>query len=554
MNKKGFTLIEILVTISILALITIIAVPTINKVSKQTKEKLLTTKINEAEEATILWAQDNASCLLDENENCMISSNDCKDLVDKNNNVNTSVKVCSVTLGNLASYNLIKYDDDDTKIILSPVDNADMTETEVQFTYNVDTKMVNLYNVNFVYETTTTKSTTAKPYKDEKPGLTNLNITSEIEGVLDSNVNIAFDIIDIYGGTIKVCVSDNEDMSKCTFWKEVTIKANTKYSYSDKIDLTSLSSNYETGSGANVKLYIFIQNKAYMDAITYGIDSSNLLTTASKDFTLYKYCSETVTEEAEYSTCSKSCGGGTQSRTNTLKDKYYSDVSCGTKEESQDCNTQDCCSLTSVTYTNWGSCSASCGGGSQTRTATYKSSYDGSSCGTKTETQNCNTQSCCSKTTVTYSDWGSCSTACGGGTQSRTATYKSSYNSTSCGTKTETQSCNTQDCCSSTTASYGSWGSCSASCGGGTQSRTVTYKSTYNSATCETKTESQSCNTQSCCTNVRRWTCASPTTSLGYEMTWGNYCSASNPCLCQWNGYYYSLYSGYVSSMWYECV
>lgn len=156
-DNNGFTLIEILVTISILALIAIIAVPTIIKVNKQTKEKLLNTKINEAEEATILWAQDNASCLLDSNSNCMININDCEELKDESGNIISNVKKCMVTLGELASNNLIKYDDDESNIILSPVDNTDMTETKIEFTYNTATKMVNLYNVNFVYKTTSKK-------------------------------------------------------------------------------------------------------------------------------------------------------------------------------------------------------------------------------------------------------------------------------------------------------------------------------------------------------------------------------------------------------------
>lgn len=161
-DNNGFTLIEILVTISILALIAIIAVPTIIKVNKQTKEKLLNTKINEAEEATILWAQDNASCLLDSNSNCMININDCEELKDESGYIISNVKKCMVTLGELASNNLIKYDDDESNIILSPVDNTDMTETKIEFTYNTATKMVNLYNVNFVYKTTSKKKTTKK--------------------------------------------------------------------------------------------------------------------------------------------------------------------------------------------------------------------------------------------------------------------------------------------------------------------------------------------------------------------------------------------------------
>ncbi len=55
------------------------------------------------------------------------------------------------------------------------------------------------------------------------------------------------------------------------------------------------------------------------------------------------------------------------------------------------------------------------------------------------------------------------------------------------------------DKCTSTEPSYGGWSGCSADCGGGTQTRTVTHNSTFGSGfACSYGTDSQSCNTQSC--------------------------------------------------------
>ncbi len=55
------------------------------------------------------------------------------------------------------------------------------------------------------------------------------------------------------------------------------------------------------------------------------------------------------------------------------------------------------------------------------------------------------------------------------------------------------------DKCTSTRASYGSWGSCSRSCGGGHKSRTITYYSTFGSGfTCGSRSESTSCHTSPC--------------------------------------------------------
>jgi hypothetical protein len=72
--------------------------------------------------------------------------------------------------------------------------------------------------------------------------------------------------------------------------------------------------------------------------------------------------------------------------------------SCGTPVTTQSCNTQSCYTY-SWSYGSWGSCSASCGGGTQTRSATCLRSdgaaMDGSYCGAVGPTsQSCNTAAC----------------------------------------------------------------------------------------------------------------------------------------------------------------
>ncbi len=102
-------------------------------------------------------------------------------------------------------------------------------------------------------------------------------------------------------------------------------------------------------------------------------------------------------------------------------------------------------------------------------------------------------------TTISYGSWGSCSKACGGGTQSRSETVKDNKTSKVCSTTTGSQSCNTQTCCSSTVDyQWDAWGACSKTCGGGVQYRTVHKKSNYDGSYCGSYTQSQSCNTGSC--------------------------------------------------------
>ena len=203
--------------------------------------------------------------------------------------------------------------------------------------------------------------------------------------------------------------------------------------------------------------------------------------------------------------------------------------------------TQSC----TTAWNGWGGCSASCGGGTQSRTGTQtcKDGYGtGYVCSTTavTGSQACNTQGCCSSTYVTgYGGWGGCSASCGGGTQSRAVYRKSNYNNQDCPATSESQSCNNQGCCTSTYVSgYGGWSGCSASCGGGTQSRAVYYASNYNGQSCGSSSQSTSCNTQSCCSPTGGGTrCGSGWAGhdCGTGAHWvsdGYYWSSSKPSCC----------------------
>uniref|UniRef100_UPI0025403722 papilin n=1 Tax=Euleptes europaea TaxID=460621 RepID=UPI0025403722 len=164
-------------------------------------------------------------------------------------------------------------------------------------------------------------------------------------------------------------------------------------------------------------------------------------------------------------------------------------------------------------YGSWSECSVECGGGYQSRLVFCtidNEAYPDYMCREKPRPENnrtCGLQSCPQTKRISYlylpgawsrsrawslqmkswktGDWGVCSASCGGGTQIRSV-YCVSYDGhssqdvvddTECASLTEkprsAQPCNMQRCATWTT---GPWSECSVSCGEGIQSRTVTCR------------------------------------------------------------------------------
>ena len=220
-----------------------------------------------------------------------------------------------------------------------------------------------------------------------------------------------------------------------------------------------------------------------------------------------------------FSSCSASCGGGTQTQTiscHNQNDAVVDNSLCSQPAPvtSQTCNPQAC-----VTYAwtsgGFGACSKTCGGGTQTQSVTCQSSA-----GTTVNNSFCTgiapagTQACNSQACLTYnwsqSGFGACSATCGGGTQTQTVVCKDSLgnqvNSSLCAAIPQppaTQSCNPQACVTYQWQQSG-WSSCSASCGGGIQTQTVTCQAnkstTVANSFCTTQAppSTQTCNTQAC--------------------------------------------------------
>ncbi|XP_065939379.1 coadhesin [Magallana gigas] len=217
-----------------------------------------------------------------------------------------------------------------------------------------------------------------------------------------------------------------------------------------------------------------------------------------------------------YGSCSKSCGSGSQSRSRSCNNPSpaYGGNSCsGSSTSSQSCNTHNCPIHGGwSSWSGYGSCSKSCGSGSQSRSRSCNNpspAYGGNSCsGSSTSSQSCNTHNCpIDGGWSTWSGYGSCSKTCGTGTQSRSRTCTNpapAYNGLSCsGSATSSQNCNTHNCpIDGQWATWGSWTTCSVTCGGGSQSRTRTCTNPapqYNGSPCPNSASStQACNTHHC--------------------------------------------------------
>jgi hypothetical protein len=109
-------------------------------------------------------------------------------------------------------------------------------------------------------------------------------------------------------------------------------------------------------------------------------------------------CAQDCVEGAwsTWSGCSSTCGTGTLTRTRTLQQPQVGGAACGDAVESQSCNAPACpVNCVEASWSSWGACSVTCGGGSQSRSrVSQQPQHGGTACGPSSESQQCGASPC----------------------------------------------------------------------------------------------------------------------------------------------------------------
>ncbi len=196
-------------------------------------------------------------------------------------------------------------------------------------------------------------------------------------------------------------------------------------------------------------------------------------------------------ETSEWSICTRPCGGGTRTRIVSCVNRdnvpVPDDECSGSRPaETESCNTQSCTTEFTWNSGTFSECSRACGGGTAFRNVTCQA-QDGTTvpntnCDPSLQPEvsiACNTEACPEVYTWVPGEPGACSETCGGGTATRSVTCQNAAgNVVADNLCTETRpdttvACNTQACDFTFSFTTGSFGECSETCGGGTQTRSL---------------------------------------------------------------------------------
>lgn len=182
---------------------------------------------------------------------------------------------------------------------------------------------------------------------------------------------------------------------------------------------------------------------------------------------------------SDWNSCTASCGKGTQSRQRTCTAPTFGGNPCGDLEESRPCNpTLPACAIDAAPrpWSRWGPCSVTCETGMRTRTRTCTAPlFGGQPCKVHlSENESCTgILSSCQATYNDWEQWTGCSETCGPDglrTRRRTCTGRALCDGV---VRTQTERCPQTVICvvDGRYESWQAWDTCSVTCGTGTQRR-----------------------------------------------------------------------------------
>ncbi|CAK9086158.1 unnamed protein product [Durusdinium trenchii] len=263
----------------------------------------------------------------------------------------------------------------------------------------------------------------------------------------------------------------------------------------------------------------------------------------------------------DWSSCSSTCGAGTQTRSISCQSGFIEDCPKPMPESSMDCYSTELCSWEPSTLTE---CNTTCGAGTQDQSWSCPSG-SATDCGPEPETS----QVACYETAGCVwlaSDWGDCSSRCGHGTRTRNVSCSGPLEA-DCGrarpdsrevcqdisecnwTTSEWSSCNTfcgsgfrvrqvscpsgveSDCSDAKPTAIeecrevgscqwlvSSWSACSSSCGNGSVTRTVSCQSGLQADCSEPEPASEdACFSSACNWTVTDWSSCNVTCGSGFQ-------------------------------------
>lgn len=148
MKKNGFTLVELIAVVGLLALIIIIAVPIVNDSGKNSREKIYQTKVEMIEDAAVIYGQDNYRMIINcskakETSDTEFDASKCfKASTDRYDKTSEGYRTVKLTVGELVQEDYYTADGDDGQVVDPRNSSANLDDKEVTIIINPNTRKV----------------------------------------------------------------------------------------------------------------------------------------------------------------------------------------------------------------------------------------------------------------------------------------------------------------------------------------------------------------------------------------------------------------------------